>query len=150
MPDKLSGVAGHIAFWPCISNKRCPANINCLYKAFFLILLSPVELLIYWGWTLCPESWQTFTGSTGHVRQNSKKFKCLFILDLEFFQKLMNLSVNSCKKTWTFANVREKRSELISRKMTNDDEWWWNSVKSQIWFTREGFRKYMVIVLQFN
>ena len=35
-------------------------------------------------------------------------FHGLFILDLEFFQKLMNFSVNSCKK-----NVREKRSELI-------------------------------------
>ncbi len=51
---------------------------------------------------------------------------CLFILDLEFFQKLMNLSVIS---TRTFMNICEKRSELISRKMTNDDEWLWISGK---------------------
>ena len=40
----------------------------------------------------------------------------------DFFQKLMNLYVNSCQKTGTFANVHEKRSDLISQKMTNDEE----------------------------
>ena len=29
-----------------LKKKRCPANFNCLYKAFFSILLSPVYLLI--------------------------------------------------------------------------------------------------------
>ncbi len=46
MPDILSGGAGHFTFWPCILNKRCAANIDCLYKAFALILLSPVYFLI--------------------------------------------------------------------------------------------------------
>ena len=36
---------------------------------------------------------------------------------------------------WTFFKS-EKPSKLISRKMTNDGEWWRNSVTCKIWFTR--------------
>ena len=37
MPDKLSGVARHFAFWPCLSKKDVQPISICLYKAFFLI-----------------------------------------------------------------------------------------------------------------
>ena len=44
------------------------------------------------------------------------------ILAGRIYEKLINLSVNSCQKTQTFVNVHEKRSELISQEMTNDCE----------------------------
>ena len=42
-----------------------------------------------------------------------------------------------CQKRPTFVIVREKPSKLISWKMMNDGEWWWNSVTCKIWFTRD-------------
>ncbi len=67
-----------------VSQKRCPVNFNCLYRAFFLILLSVVYLLTVMKLDVMSKELPTLFGSTGHIRQNSKPFK-LFLLDWEFF-----------------------------------------------------------------
>ncbi len=48
---------------------------------------------------------------------------CLFILDLNFFQKLINLSVNSCKKN---VNFHECSWKTVRINIGKDDEWLWN------------------------
>ena len=120
MPDKLSSVARHFAFWLCFSKKRCPANFNCLYKAFFLIFPSPVYLL-----------------SVLKLDIMSKELPTSYRINQTCPAKLETIQI--VRLFWTFGNVREKRFELISRKMTNDDEWLWNSVKCKIWFTMVAY-----------
>ena len=59
-----------------------------------------------------------------------KKIAILIRTDFLLFHGNYSSNVtNFCERSW-------KKSELISRKMTNEDELLWNSVKYRIWFTR--------------
>ena len=124
MPDKLSSVAGHILHFGCISPKKMSCQFQ-LHLQGILLNFSLTSLPLN-----CTEVGRNvkrvakhlpdLPDMSGTIRNSSN---CLFILDLEFFQKLINLSVNSCPKTWTFVNIRERW-----QMMTNDCEIVWNLI----------------------
>ncbi len=142
MPDILSSVARHFV------SARCPPKkMSSQYQLPCQGILLDFALTGHAG--LLPN----FTEVGHHVQRVSKHLpdlpdmsdiirissNCLFI----FKNWWICLSI-PVKRMRTFMKFCDKRSELISRKMTNDGEWWWNSAKCKIWFTRNLYILYMM------